>query len=364
MDPIMKAIKSIQLFHVDLPLIRPYALSYKIFESFEPFLVCIKTDDGSVRWGEQHTSPGSSSETRKYGWNFLATQARAVVGKPIDQAYECLQLKRAESPVAAAAFLNALDQIVLPEQCQIPESIHLPVLSAFSAITEKEIEAELQEKLNQGYTTLKIKVGADAPRDRRRVEIIQRLIAGKGTIRVDANRAFSVSDAIEFCEVLDPSICELFEQPCDANDWKGNGDVAKVSPVPIMLDEPICSLDDIDRAAAMYGVGFCKVKLKRFGSITALEQAIKRAHEQGLEIVLGDGLGSDINCYLEAVVSHRHLARAGEFNGCLKIRQESRLLGSSIGFSRGHMIIPERYIPQPNTDTLQKHTVRSELFSA
>jgi len=54
----------------------------------------------------------------------------------------------------------------------------------------------------------------------------------------------------------------LFEQPCHSDDWDANASVAKVSTVPIMLDEPICGLDDIERAADIPNVGFCKLKLK------------------------------------------------------------------------------------------------------
>ena len=114
-----------------------------------------------------------------------------------------------------------------------------------------------------------------------------------------------MNDAIELSQVLDPGVCELFEQPCDTDDWDGNGRVAKASPVPLMLDEPICSIADIERASMMPGVGFCKVKLKRFGSLVNLCNAIEKAHELGIQVVLGDGLGSDINCYLEALVSGR-----------------------------------------------------------
>jgi L-Ala-D/L-Glu epimerase len=41
-----------------------------------------------------------------------------------------------------------------------------------------------------------------------------------------------------------------------------------------MLDESICGLADIERAANIPNVGFCKLKLKRFGSLDALKLAV------------------------------------------------------------------------------------------
>jgi L-alanine-DL-glutamate epimerase-like enolase superfamily enzyme len=52
---------------VRLPLIRPYALSYRTFAEFEPIIVEVPDSDGRIGWGEGHISPGSSSETREGG---------------------------------------------------------------------------------------------------------------------------------------------------------------------------------------------------------------------------------------------------------------------------------------------------------
>ena len=76
--------------------------------------------------------------------------------------------------------------------------------------------------------------------------------------------------------------------------------MAEVSTVPLMLDEPICEPADIDRAGTIPGVGFCKLKLKRFGGLRRLREALLQVRERGMEPVLGDGLSSEINCWMEA----------------------------------------------------------------
>ncbi len=50
---------------VCLPLIRPYVLSYRTFDEFEPIIVEVRDGNGRVGWGEGHISPGSSSETSR-----------------------------------------------------------------------------------------------------------------------------------------------------------------------------------------------------------------------------------------------------------------------------------------------------------
>ena len=71
--------------------------------------------------------------------------------------------------------------------------------------------------------------------DLRRLGQIQTLLRGRATLRLDANRAFSLEQGLRFATGLDPEGIELFEQPCDANDWEYNARVAESFPVPLMF---------------------------------------------------------------------------------------------------------------------------------
>jgi len=42
--------------------------------------------------------------------------------------------------------------------------------------------------------------------------------------------------------------------------WEANARVASVSPVPIMLDDPICALADVEPAGGIKNISFCKLK--------------------------------------------------------------------------------------------------------
>jgi L-alanine-DL-glutamate epimerase-like enolase superfamily enzyme len=76
----MMKLDSVTLRVVRLPLTRPYVLSYRTFEEFEPIIVEVCDRDGRVGWGEGHISPGSSSETREGGWAFCNEHAARGVG--------------------------------------------------------------------------------------------------------------------------------------------------------------------------------------------------------------------------------------------------------------------------------------------
>ena len=179
-------------------------------------------------------------------------------------------------------------------------------------------------------------------------------------MRIDANRAYSREDAIEFAVGIDPEGVELFEQPCDADDWEANADVARQSRIPLMLDEPMCSLADIERAAELPGVEYCKVKLKRFGSLEGLQAGIDHIYKHGMTPVLGDGLGSEIHSWLEACVAARNITNAGEFNGFLK--PVERLFANPLPFSDGAITLTQDYWPELDRPTFERLTVETRQF--
>jgi L-Ala-D/L-Glu epimerase / N-acetyl-D-glutamate racemase len=129
-----------------------------------------------------------------------------------------------------------------------------------------------------------------------------------------------------------------------------------------MLDEPICGLDDIERAGDIRNVGFCKLKLKRFGSLDALKRALETVRAHGMEPVLGDGISSELQCWMEGCVAHHVIRNAGEFNGFLK--PKVRLFAEPLRFQSGALVLDAGFAPTINPDVLAAHEIACERFAA
>ena len=343
---------------VRLPLLRPYVLSYHTYTEFEPIIVEVRDGDGRVGWGEGHISPGSSSETPAGGWAFCREHAQAVLGKDPGAAKAMIAANAGASKVAATALITAIEMLEDHPALRIERAARLPLLTPFDSSVPAEIAAEVERRLDEGFRTFKIKVGKDADADARRVAAIQRATAGRATLRIDANRAYSERDACRFATALDPARIELFEQPCDADNWDANAKVAAVSPVPVMLDEPICALADVERAGRIHNVGYCKLKLKRFGGLSLLAEALAAVRTCGMEPVLGDGLGTELSCWMEACVATKTIRNAGEFNGFLK--PKLRLLTEPLQFAAGNLILPADFRPALDQEALSAHEIVRE----
>jgi L-alanine-DL-glutamate epimerase-like enolase superfamily enzyme len=354
-------LQEIKLRTVRLPLVRPYVLSYRTFTEFEPIIVEVRDGDGRVGWGEGHISPGSSSETREGGWAFCRKHSAAVVGRNTNEAKAMIAANVGASKVAATALLTAIEMLEDHPLLRLDRDVRLPLLTPFNSTAPGEIDREVEQRLEEGFRTFKIKVGKAVDDDLRRVKAIQQAIAGRASARLDANRAFTETDACRFAAALDPSGIELFEQPCRAEDWDANAKVASVSPVPVMLDEPICELADVKRASIIPNVGFCKLKLKRFGGLDLLREAIDAVRQCGMEPVLGDGLSSELGCWMEACVASVAIRNAGEFNGFLKPRP--RLFSEPLTFIAGELVLPAGFRPTLDADVLAAHEIVCERFA-
>jgi L-alanine-DL-glutamate epimerase-like enolase superfamily enzyme len=354
-------LRELTLRTVRLPLVRPYVLSYRTFNEFEPIIVEVRDADGRVGWGEGHISPGSSSETREGGWAFCREHAAAVIGKDTRQAKAIISANVGASKVAATALLTAIEMLEDHALLTVDRETRLPLLTPFNASAPNEIEQEVERRIEDGFRTFKIKVGKDVGDDLKRVQAIQRAIGGRATMRIDANRAFAENDACRFASSLDPSGIELFEQPCRAEDWDANAHVAKVSTVPVMLDEPICELADVKRASGIPNVGFCKLKLKRFGGLDLLREALDAVSRSGMESVLGDGLSSELGCWMEACVARVTIGNAGEFNGFLKTK--TRLFAEPLSFAAGELQLAAGFRPTIDADVLAAHQIACERFA-
>lgn len=346
---------------ISSPLVTPYKLSSGDLECFDPFIIQVQDAGGHSGWGECLIVPGYTEETVEGSWEAATAIARALVQTgPVEIASVIEQHARG-LPGIASTFHSAFDMLGKHERLFMQEEAVVPLLAPCQGEDPGELREEIEALLEQGYRTLKVKVGFDWREDLERVEIIQRLLASRGKIRLDANRGFNPQDGIAFGSRLAPQDIELFEQPCASEDWQANARVAEVSTVPVMLDESIYGLSDIERAGALPNVQFVKLKLKKMGTSEQLLYGLERIRALGMTPVLGDGVSCDLGCWLEACIAHRAIDNAGEMNGFLKTRFS--LFENPMPFTNGAIHLPAGYWPVVDEDRLHSCTIRKAEFS-
>ena len=345
-----------------IPLHTPYRVSGMEFHHFEPIIVEMWDSDGRYGFGEAVISEGYSPESFDDGLRYCRDVAPHLVGKGLEDARALLEPGIADYPTAVSTLFSALDVLGGHPLLDVPETTRVPLLDPVHSHELDALADELEALVARGFRTLKVKVGFDVDTDLERVVTIQTLLDGRAEIRLDANRGFTREEGCRFAAALDPRGIQLFEQPCASEDWESNAAVARVSTVPVMMDESIYGFEDIDRAAAMEGVGFVKLKLKKLSSVDRLREGLERIRAAGLTPVMGDGVATDICCWLEACVARVTLDNAGEMNGYLKLVEP--LFAEPLPFADGAIVLEPGYRPRLDSERLERMTTSKERFSA
>jgi D(-)-tartrate dehydratase len=110
----------------------------------------------------------------------------------------------------------------------------------------KELKDEIRARLDQGYTTMKIKVGgAPVAEDVARVEAALNVVASSENLAVDANAGFDRTRALAYARALAPYRLRWFEEPTDPLDYALLAEVAEIYDPPIGTGENLFSTQDV-----------------------------------------------------------------------------------------------------------------------
>lgn len=351
-------VRSVTLFRAPLPLSRPYHTSFGDLPFFDAVIARVETVDG-LGWGESTAVPGYSWETPDDVWNFALMHAPGLVGKSVSDGFALLQKKVAASPFGATPLLCALE-----EAHAGVKGGSLPLAAILNVNDSEDIIPEVERLLAAGYQTIKFKIGFNVDEDIKRTRLALSAIENRAKLRLDANQHYSLADAGKFASSIPAENVELLEQPFAAHDWKSMAVFSADCPLPLMLDESIYGMEDIERAAGLNCCAYLKLKLCKAGSMEELLRQGLLVGKHGMKLVIGNGVATDISCRQE-IAAAAMLANmgvtvaAGEMNGFLK--QKSQLFPDSLAVSGENATIAFS-APNGNSSTLEKWTKEKKEF--
>jgi L-Ala-D/L-Glu epimerase len=348
-------ILQIRLAYLQLPLIVPYRLAFGEQRRFDVILVGLRGADNRVGWGEATILPGYTTETVETGWSTALTFLQEC-RTSTDIRQKAVKVAKA-TPFVASAFLTALDW--LEDHPSLRRAGRFPLLGTINGKFDnpEELQHEIEELIETGYRTLKLKVGWNIEKDIKQVSSIQKIVAGRARLRVDGNQGYTQEQAVEFLSLLEPDDIELVEQLCAAGDWDAALATKRAAHVPLMLDESIYTLDDVSKAADLGCADFVKLKLMKLGDIDTLERGLRMITDLGMIPVLGNGVATDLGCWMEIAAAMGTVMTAGEMNGFLKTRPQ--LLSPPLRMEGAEVVLSGE-LPEINEETIKMHAVHEE----
>lgn len=160
---------------------------------------------------------------------------------------------------------------------------------------------QIAEKLAEGYSCLKLKIGAiDFEQEMEIISEIRTHFSAKElTIRVDANGAFSPQDAPSKLERLAHLDIHSIEQPIQAGQWKAMRELCALNILPIALDEELIQAKDPQALLESIQAPYIILKPSLVGGFGASNTWIQAAETVGTHWWITSALESNIG--LQAV---------------------------------------------------------------
>lgn len=157
----------------------------------------------------------------------------------------------------------------------------------------------LEQKISQGFTCVKIKIGAIDFADE--MALIRRLRDRFGSeqieLRVDANGAFAPNEALDKLHQLACNDIHSIEQPIRAGQWQEMARLCRISPLPIALDEELIgvnTLEDKHRLLDTICPKYIVLKPSLHGGYAGCREWISLAQERGIGSWITSALESNV----------------------------------------------------------------------
>lgn len=268
-----------------LKLRNPFRLSYGVSETREAFWLRLANDAG---WGEGTIPPyyGVDQASMIAFWD-AASQREDVLPEGIEQVEPWVG-KEGPAPARCALELALYDRIGRLRNLPLWKLLDLPSpeprpTSFTIAIDTPQAMAKMAREIAD-FPVIKVKLGGDAQDEARLAAI--RAARPDAKLRIDANAGWTIDQAREYVKRMSAYDLEMIEQPLDKHAQAEMGVLQSETEIPIVADESVQSLEDVERLAEA-GVAGVNIKLMKAGGLTPALRMIRAARERGMRVMLG-----------------------------------------------------------------------------
>jgi len=271
----------------ELELKHPFTIA-KFSRTSTPLMLVNLAHEGYVGYGEASMVPymGESHETAAAVLTMVDVNQFKF---PFDFAaiISYLDSIAPGNPAIKAAIdiaLHDLEGKLLNKPCWQLSGSNLALMPLTSYTIGMDAPEIFRKKVQEavGFKVIKVKLGRDS--DKELINIIRSVT--NVPVYVDANQGWTdPRKSLDMIYWLQEQGVVLIEQPMLKTDIDNNAWLTQHSPIPIIGDESIQRLPDVEKAKGVYhGIN---VKLMKSAGMYEAHQMILKARELGLKILMG-----------------------------------------------------------------------------
>jgi L-alanine-DL-glutamate epimerase-like enolase superfamily enzyme len=281
----------------EVNLREPFVTALRSVANYTVITYTVSDDQGLSGVGEAVATPaiiGDSLEQINHDLTETITPALAHVND-LEEALAILApLNVAPSSKAAAdmalhAYFAAKAGVSLFSQLEstvdrIKTDVTIPIS------TLDEIEKIVRDRIEQGFTSLKVKLRAISLSENIAImQKIRELVGPQVSLRVDPNQAWDFEYAKDFLSALDrlAIAIDYLEQPVAKSHIDDLARLTELGLAPIMADESLFSMRDLEQIIDKKACTWVNVKILKSGGIAPARAIADVALASGLSVSIG-----------------------------------------------------------------------------
>lgn len=150
--------------------------------------------------------------------------------------------------------------------------------------TEEDVRAQCRNGISKGFHVFYIKVGVNIERELEMVRAIRETVGPNAKIRLDANAAWSVNEALRNLARLDRYHIDFIEQPVIQDPITNMQEVRARCPIAISANEGLWSVGDAHRHITSRTADVYCFSPYFAGSLAQFQRLSWAAHYEGLQV--------------------------------------------------------------------------------
>ena len=278
-------IENYQIFRYRLPLVGPLSLAGRVIHERAGLLIRIESDSEAWGWGDVAPLPGFSRESIEEAEAEVMVWAGRLPGARFEpQGDDFESWPGWESAAAASPSVRFGLETALSSLSRRMEHGAAGDLACFDGVvpvngllagSREQVLADARRLRDGGCRAVKLKVGSRPVAEDVDLTSAVRSVIGDGMeLRLDANRSWSLEQAVEFGRAVGDTNIEYLEEPL--RDPAHLADFFDATGIPVALDESLLELrpDDLDGRPE---VGAVVLKPTLLGGIARAREWVTKA---------------------------------------------------------------------------------------
>jgi len=303
-----------EIFRYNLPLIKPLIMLGRIFNERRGFLIRFRDENNHTGWGEIAPFPGLHKEDLPAAEAQLLHLQKILPGQilppnlpELNGAFENwlgeYQLFPSVRYGAEMAALNLLADATGKPLCALlsPDYRETVSLNGLLSVSPEEIHRQLQMLLNEGYKVVKLKVGRQSVEDDiALVREVRNALPPGVSLRLDANRAWSLKEALVFGKAVADRGIEYIEEPLTDTSLLEQFHIE--TGLPLALDETLNGIQAYSLRIPN-GVRALILKPSTLGGIERTMWFARLARQHKLKAVISSAFSCGVGLAAEATLA-------------------------------------------------------------